>query len=144
MKIKGVDTKAQLSKAEEIKVLEALKVAFYGTGNYLEKLFSPEFVAWASKEIQNDWFPDAWGYMEHLQAQIGRLTLAANESKVPELEAQVGRLRESLEERAGVVRSLQEALAKRNDEFLQLKGSHIKAETALVSLRVALDRLKDY
>lgn len=54
----GLDLRKNLSKQEEIGILETLHDAFKGTGNYLEKLFSKEMTEWASREIENDWVPD--------------------------------------------------------------------------------------
>lgn len=58
MKIKGIDTKADLSKAEEIKILETLRDSFENTGNYLSCLFTREAVDYMSRKIQDDIMPD--------------------------------------------------------------------------------------
>lgn len=57
MKIKGIDTKTNLSKSEEIKIIEALHEAFKGTGNYLENFFSSGVVEFVTAKINDDIIP---------------------------------------------------------------------------------------
>lgn len=56
----GIDLKANLSKQEEISIMDTLYLAFHDTGNYLEHFFTREMVSHVSQKIHDDIIPDVY------------------------------------------------------------------------------------
>ena len=51
-----------LSKAEEIAIIEKLHMFFKGSDTYLASLFTDNFLGWVSNQIKNDIMPDLWDW----------------------------------------------------------------------------------
>lgn len=83
----------QVSKANQIDMLEELHKFFYGHNLYLASFFRPELVDWATCAIENDLAPDIWAdrmyHMEQMkdaEAKVHNLR-AANETLEAEIKA---------------------------------------------------------
>jgi uncharacterized small protein (DUF1192 family) len=62
---------SQLSKQEEIAILDKIARGFHGTQTYLSSLFSGEFCNWVAARIQDDINPDIYHWLKDTD---GRLT----------------------------------------------------------------------
>lgn len=94
MRIAGINPKANLSKAEEIEILQTLQNEFENTGNYLSGLFHSSAVDYMSREIQDDCMPDLFSAL--VNADSARMVLATEkreaETEISKLNLTVARL----------------------------------------------------
>ena len=145
MKIKGIDTKANLSKSEEIKIIEALRDAFKGTGNYLEGLFSENLVEYVSRHIRDDEIPDIH---EFAQRQLD--AVVEDHRQIVNLKSDLRAMRQNFENEAGLrtlnckerdeeIGRLNEEIGRLNEEIGRLKK---ELDEQYVAARRALDRAR--
>lgn len=130
----GIDLRMDLSKQEEIGIIETLHDAFKGTGNYLEALFSKQLTEWVSAEIKNDYMPavmSAW---------------AQDENRIVFLENEI-RARKDNEDRLKNHIAICHELDQQNRELqIQLNDTRIRAEKAeeiLAQLKLVLDLINN-
>jgi hypothetical protein len=137
MKIKGIDTRKMLSKDEEIKILETLREAFKGTGNYLESLFTPELVDYATRQIKNDFPPDI-----HAFAQYQTDALQDYPRQIQNLQSDLGAMRQNFENERDLrtvnwedLQRTRALLADKNDKIEALERELDKVRRFRVALK---------
>lgn len=130
----GIDARTDLSKQEEIGIIETLHDAFKGTGNYLESLFSKNIVDWVSEEIRQDFLPNvmsAWS-LDQIRMNVLENEIAASKNNEDRLKHQI---------------SVSHELHEHNKELqIQLNDTRIRAEKAeeiLAQLKLVLDLINN-
>lgn len=138
----------QLSKADEICILEELYAAFAEKGMYLTSLLSADLLKWATAKIHEDASPDVYGY---LSTAIKQLREA--ESKAEQINAKLKEAGEALRfsrvEHATDLARYKAMLSGRDNEMggliaqiADLKGECDDKEALLDALRsLAKDRM---
>lgn len=137
MKIKGIDTRKMLAKDEEIAILGALYEAFKGTGNYLEKLFTPAMLATCTQNIKDDFLPDIEGSRQMEHDEMVRLNAKCNELKriLAEKQDKIVQLEQKVKDLQGTIRDTQSAWADACEREAKLERELDKVRRFRVSLK---------
>jgi len=116
IRIKAEDN---MSKAEEIKVVEKLHDAFKGTCNYLTDFFSEGTCNWLEEQIRNDFSCDIFPYIEANIEEIyesGKLT-EKQEMTIKEMDKQIQALSKYKDSAKAEIDDLEETIYQRNQEL---------------------------
>ena len=130
-----------LSKAEEIAIIEKLHEFFKGSDTYLKSLFSDDFLGWVSQQIKNDFPPDLydWGFGAANKAQAEIEKLKAQLSLCQSLNKELLRQNESLAENAKIKCDIAE---KAHERMSQLHKDKVDLEMIINKKADAIDALE--
>lgn len=140
MKIKGIDTRnPNLTKDEEIKILSALCEAFKGTGNYLEKLFTPALLNNCTQLIKDDFLPDIEGSRQISHEEKIRL-----EAKCDKLAEALGEANNRIVEKDKAIRDWQDAGMVVGSALKDALKDKADLEDRITELERELDKVKRF